>query len=118
MALALLVFVSAARAVLVLFGERGRPLHHRYAEEAGATGGELVDAIANMWALKAFSARDRERDRLARRYDAEAADPGQELALHREDQGHPRPGALVMAGAMLAWAISSGASAGSRRARS
>ena len=42
-------------------------LHHRYAEEAGAAGGELVDAIANMWALKAFSARSRERDRLARR---------------------------------------------------
>ena len=105
MALALLVFVSAVVAVLALFGERGRPLHHRYAEEAGATGGELVDAIANMWALKAFSARTRERDRLARRYDAERQTQVKSWRYLEKTRVIHDLALLFMAGSMLAWAI-------------
>ena len=50
----------------------GRPLHRAYAERAGRVGGELVDTVANVWAVKAFSARERERGRLAGLFGAEA----------------------------------------------
>ena len=105
MAAALLVFVCGVVAVLALFGERGRPLHHRYAEEAGTTGGELVDALSNIWALKAFSGRVRERDRLARRYATEQRTQVKSWRYLEKTRIIHDVALLVMAGAMLAWAL-------------
>ena len=53
----LAAFVVAVTAGLIWFGERGRPLHRAYSGQAAGNGGDLVDTIANMWTVKAFSAR-------------------------------------------------------------
>jgi ATP-binding cassette subfamily B protein len=58
-------FVALVTGGLLVFGERGRPLHRAYAEQSNLAGGDLIDSISNMWAVKAFSARGRERFRLA-----------------------------------------------------
>ena len=71
--LALLGFVVSVTAGLIWFGERGRPLHRVYSGEAASVAGDLVDAITNMWTVKAFSARRREWLRLGTGFRAEAA---------------------------------------------
>ena len=55
-----------------LFGARGRPLHRAFAEHGSLANGEVIDAVANIWTVKAFSARRRERDRLAHEFAVEA----------------------------------------------
>src|SRR5215212_1181884 len=61
----LAAFVVLNTTGLIVFGERGRPHHRAYAESSNAVGGDLIDIISNMWAVKAFSARTRERSRLS-----------------------------------------------------
>ena len=105
MAAALLVFVTGAVAGLALFGMSGRPLHRAYAERAGRVGGELIDTVANVWAVKAFSARERERGRLAGLFGAEAGAQARSW-LHLERTRVVHDLALwVVAGCMLAWAV-------------
>jgi ATP-binding cassette, subfamily B, bacterial len=105
MAAALLVFVTGAVAGLALFGMGGRPLHRAYAERAGRVGGELIDTVANVWAVKAFSARERERGRLAGLFGAEAGAQARSW-LHLERTRVVHDLALwVVAGCMLAWAV-------------
>ena len=105
MAAALLVFVTGAVAGLAFFGMSGRPLHRAYAERAGRVGGELVDTVANVWAVKAFSARERERGRLAGLFGAEAGAQARSW-LHLERTRVVHDLALwVVAGCMLAWAV-------------
>jgi len=65
MALALGIFVVVVTWGLLHLGERGRVIHQAYAGLAGETAGELIDSISNMSAVKAFSARWIERNRLA-----------------------------------------------------
>ena len=69
---ALAVLVFGFTMGLVALGKRGRPLHITYAAKAGDVAGELVDAINNMWAIKAFSAREREWRRLSDLFGDEA----------------------------------------------
>ncbi|KQP31455.1 ABC transporter ATP-binding protein [Methylobacterium sp. Leaf100] len=69
---ALLVFVIGVTLGLIVFGERGRPLHRAYSGEAAKVAGDLVDTITNMWTVKAFSARRREWLRLRTGFEAEA----------------------------------------------
>ncbi|MBO1075223.1 ABC transporter ATP-binding protein [Roseomonas marmotae] len=91
---------------LVLFGERGRPRHRAYAEKAGIVAGDLVDTITNMWAVKAFSARIREHERLARGFGLEGR------AQHASWMYTERARLLhdialwSLAGIMLCWAVS------------
>ena len=59
--------------VMIALGLRGAPLHREHARQGGAVGGELIDVIANMWPLKAFSAAKRERARLTQAFEREAA---------------------------------------------
>ena len=70
---ALLAFVVVVTAGLIVFGERGRPLHRAYSGQAAAVAGDLIDTITNMWTVKAFSARRREWERLRTGFEAEAA---------------------------------------------
>lgn len=105
MALALGVFVTSVTSGLILFGERGRPLHRAYAEQSGEVAGELTDVISNMWAVKAFTARARERARLATRFSTEAG-------VQRASWMYVEKTRLMydvvlwsMAGGMLAWAL-------------
>ena len=65
MTMALAGFVGLTTASLVAIGLRGRPYHRAYARRSSETGGELMDVIGNMLAVKTFSARERERARLA-----------------------------------------------------
>jgi len=97
--------VALVTAGLIVFGERGRPLHRAYAERHNAAGGDLIDAISNMWAIKAFSAREREVERLAERFQAEAA--GQRASwMYTEKARILHDLALwLIAGAMLGWSM-------------
>jgi ATP-binding cassette subfamily B protein len=105
MMLVLAVFVTAVTSGLIWFGERGRPLHRTYAGHAGVVAGDLVDVITNMWAVKSFSARTREAERLARGFREEA------LAQRRSWLYLEKARALHdvtlwgMAGGMLSWAV-------------
>ncbi len=106
MAAALGVFVVLITTGLVLFGERGRPLHRSYAEHAGEAAGELNDVITNMWVVKAFSGRLRERRRLAERFGTEA-DAQRASWMYMEKTRLLYDIVLwVMAGGMLFWALS------------
>jgi ATP-binding cassette subfamily B protein len=105
MAAALGLFVVVVTGGLIWFGERGRPLHRAYAGLAGTVGGELVDVIGNMWAVKAFSARRREASRLAGRFEAEAkAQRASWMYTERARVLHDIA-LWAMAGAMLAWCV-------------
>jgi ATP-binding cassette, subfamily B, bacterial len=66
------VYVVLVTAVLVYVGQRGRRLHAAYFGTASEVAGELIDVISNMWAVKAFSTRHREWERLKARFDHEA----------------------------------------------
>ena len=72
MATGLLCFVIVLGAVIIAFGARGRGLHQQYGEQAAHVGGEIVDAISNIWAVQAFAAQARERARLERALGEEA----------------------------------------------
>ncbi|MGQ9367220.1 ABC transporter ATP-binding protein [Azospirillum sp. ST 5-10] len=105
MALALVVFVAVVAWCIVRLGLRGRHLHHAFAEQAARTGGELVDVVANVWAVKAFSAGRRERDRLAGEFGVEAA-AHRRSWMHLEKTRVVHDACLwVMAGSMLLWAL-------------
>jgi ATP-binding cassette subfamily B protein len=105
MALALLVFVVGIVGALALYGARGRPLHQAYAEKTSRVGGEVVDAVTNIWVVKAFSARGRERQRLAEQFAVEAGAQARSW-LHIEKTRVLHDAALwIAASAMLAWSV-------------
>jgi ATP-binding cassette subfamily B protein len=105
MAVLLCVFVVIVGGGVVLFGKRGQPIHRHYAEQCSRVGGELVDVVANIWAVKAFSARARERARLAAHFAVEA-DSQRRSWMYLEKTRVLHDLLLwVMAGIMLAWAI-------------
>src|SRR5690606_9852524 len=86
---------------------RGRPLHQAYGRQAAAVGGELVDTVSNVWAVKAFSARERERERLADAFGIEAkAQRKSWMYLEKARVIHDIC-LWIMAGTMLTWAIRS-----------
>ncbi len=105
MAVALVGFVAIVAGAIVYLGLRGRAVHHAYAEQTARTNGELVDVVSNVWTVKAFSARGRERDRLAREFGVEA-DAHRRSWMHLEKTRVVHDVCLwVMAGSMLLWAL-------------
>ena len=72
----LAILVTTFTVGLILLGDRGRPLHVAYAAKGAHVAGELVDAINNMWSVKAFSARDREWRRLKGSFRRRSESPG------------------------------------------
>ncbi|MDQ2104877.1 ABC transporter ATP-binding protein [Azospirillum isscasi] len=105
MAAALVLFALVVAVAIVGLGLRGRAVHHAYAEQSARTNGELVDVVSNVWTVKAFSARGRERERLHRAFDVEAG-------VHRRSWMHLEKTRVVhdaclwvMAGSMLLWAL-------------
>jgi ATP-binding cassette, subfamily B, bacterial len=106
MALVLAVFVIVITGELLRRGERGRAVHQEYAAYSGLTAGELIDTISNMWAVKAFSARSRERDRLASFFRGEAGvQRASWMYIERTRFIHDIL-LTFMAGVMLVWALS------------
>ncbi|WP_437270170.1 ABC transporter ATP-binding protein [Stutzerimonas balearica] len=107
MAAALVVFVIMVALLITGFGIRGRSKHQRFAAQAARVGGELVDAVSNVWTIKAFSARDREAQRLAQEIGSEArAQRRSWMYLEKARVLHDICLSL-MAGGMLVWAIRS-----------
>jgi ATP-binding cassette, subfamily B, bacterial len=105
LALALVVFVALVGGGLSLFGLRGGPLHRAYAEQAAHVGGELVDAVSNVWVVKAFSARARERARLAEKFGVEAAAQRESWMFLEKTRVLHDVCLWLMAGSMLAWVV-------------
>ena len=64
MAVVLALCFVAVSVTLMVIGLRGDAYHKEFARQAGDSGGELVDIIGNIWAVKAFAARKREGERL------------------------------------------------------
>jgi ATP-binding cassette, subfamily B, bacterial len=105
MAVALILFVAIVAALITGFGIRGRSKHQRFAAQSARVGGELVDAVSNVWTIKAFSARDREAERLANEIGYEAkAQRRSWMYLEKARVMHDIC-LSVMAGGMLIWAI-------------
>ncbi|WP_259651907.1 ABC transporter ATP-binding protein [Variovorax sp. UMC13] len=105
MALALAGFVAVVAAILAVFARRARPLQQRFAQEAAQVGGELVDVVANIWTVHAFSARQREHDRLRAAFGTEAS-AQQRSWLYLEKARALHDLCLwLMAGSMLIWAV-------------
>jgi ATP-binding cassette subfamily B protein len=105
MAVALIVFVALVAGIIVGFGIRGRHKHQRYAAQAARVGGELVDVVTNVWTIKAFSAREREAQRLSNEI-------GIEARAHRRSWMYLEKARVIhdiclalMAGGMLIWSV-------------
>jgi ATP-binding cassette subfamily B protein len=105
MALTLIGFVALVAAILARFGRRARPLQQVYAQRAAQVGGELVDVVANIWTVQAFSARRREHARLEAAFGIEAtAQRRSWLYLEKARALHDLC-LWLMAGSMLIWAV-------------
>ena len=105
MSLGLMFSVLFVAGLLIIFGIRGRRIHDNYAKRSSDASGKMIDVVSNVWTVKAFSARHREKNRLARELNREAKAHRRswmyvELARVIHDM------CLVITGAgMLVWAI-------------
>ncbi|MDQ0668364.1 ABC transporter ATP-binding protein [Pseudomonas sp. W2I6] len=105
MALALIVCVLVVAALITVVGVRGRNRHIAFASQSARVGGEIVDLVSNVWTIKAFAGRERERTRLEREI-------GIEAGAHRRSWIYLEKARVlhdlclsIMAGSMLGWAI-------------
>jgi ATP-binding cassette, subfamily B, bacterial len=105
MAATLVLLVTATVAGLALFGKRGQTLHRFYAGQANRAGGEIVDTVANIWAVKAFAGRERERQRLALILGTEAAAQRRSWMYLEKTRVIHDACLWLMAGGMLWWAV-------------
>lgn len=105
MAAALAGFVAIVAALILVFGARGRPLHQRFAEEGARTNGRLVDVVANVWTVKAFAARQRERERLERELGTEAAAQKRSWMFMEKTRLMHDLSLWIMASTMLLWSV-------------
>ncbi|WP_163018376.1 ABC transporter ATP-binding protein, partial [Pseudomonas viridiflava] len=64
MANVLILCVLLVAVLITVVGVRGRSKHIDFAAQSARVGGEMVDLVSNIWTIKAFSARERERQRL------------------------------------------------------
>ena len=102
---ALFVFVSVAAGTLIRLSHRGMPRHRFHADRAAEVGGELVDVLSNIWVVKAFSARTRERRRFERLLKAEQGAHSESLMYVERMRVLHDVGLWLMAGGMLAWTL-------------
>ncbi|MBV9202223.1 MAG: ABC transporter ATP-binding protein, partial [Alphaproteobacteria bacterium] len=102
---ALFGFVFVAAGTLIRLSQRGMPRHRFHADRAAEVGGELVDVLSNIWVVKAFSARARERGRFERLLRIEQ-DAHRDSVMYVERMRVLHDLALwLMAGGMLAWTL-------------
>jgi ATP-binding cassette subfamily B protein len=104
-ALALVVFVLLVATAIFGYGIRGRALHQAYGEEAAKVGGELVDTVANIWAVKAFSSRQREEQRLAAALGVEARAQRRSWMFVEKTRVMHDVCLWVLSGSMLVWTL-------------
>jgi ATP-binding cassette subfamily B protein len=102
---ALFGFVLVAAGTLVRLSQSGMPRHRYHADRAAEVGGELVDVLSNIWVVKAFSARTRERGRFERLLRVEQeAHRASLMYVERMRVVHDLA-LWLMAGGMLAWTL-------------
>lgn len=106
MAGALIGCVFAVGMLITFFGIRGRKRHIDFASQSARVGGEIVDLVSNVWTIKAFSARNRERQRLERAIGVEAKAQRRSWIYLEKARVLHDIFLSVMAGGMLIWAIS------------
>ena len=99
------VYVVSMTTLLFIIGARGRPLHTTYAGQSSSVAGELIDVIANMWAVKAFCAREREWRRLRTQFEAEANVQRASWMYTEKTRVLYDIVLWLMAAAMLSWAV-------------
>ncbi|MDG2532985.1 ABC transporter ATP-binding protein [Sphingomonas sp. HITSZ_GF] len=104
-ALLAIVFVLTS-VVLVALGLRGDSHHKEFARQAGNSGGELVDVIGNIWAVKAFAARRQESDRLRALFEIEATAQRRGWFFVERIRAFHDIALVVLVGGTLFWAIS------------
>lgn len=105
MAVVLAIFVAFMAAGLVFFAVRGRLLHREYAEQGAYVNGELIDTVSNSWTVKIFSARARERARLATKFGLEADAQRKSWMYGEKTRAIHDVFLTLMAGTMLTWAV-------------
>ncbi|PCK93050.1 ABC transporter [Pseudomonas viridiflava] len=105
MANVLILCVLLVAVLITVVGVRGRSKHLDFAAHSARVGGEMVDLVSNIWTIKAFSARERERQRLEASIGVEArAQRRSWIYLEKARVLHDIC-LSVMAGGMLGWAI-------------
>src|ERR1700730_2490308 len=102
---ALFVFVLLAASTLARLSQRGMARHRLYADHAADVGGELTDVLSNMWVVKAFSARTRERSRFERLLKAEESSHRDSLMYVERMRVLHDLALWLMAGGMLGWTL-------------
>jgi ATP-binding cassette subfamily B protein len=105
MALTLIGFVVVVAGFMYFFGRRVRPLQQDFAEKASQVGGELVDVVANIFTVMAFSAREREYQRLHDAFGLEARAQRRSWLFLEKARAFHDLCMWLMAGAMLIWAV-------------
>ncbi|HEX5455196.1 MAG TPA: ABC transporter ATP-binding protein [Stellaceae bacterium] len=102
---ALSFFVISGGVGLCWLSRRGNDRHDFYADRAARVAGELADVVSNIWVVKAFAARSRERRRFAGLLTAEAdAHRSSRLYIERL-RGLHDAGLWLVSGGMLVWSI-------------
>jgi ATP-binding cassette subfamily B protein len=102
---ALGLFVLLSGSLLARGCHRGTPRHHLHADRAAEVGGELVDVLSNMWLVKAFSARARERGRFARLLEGERTTHRDSLMYVERVRVLHDVGLWLMAAGLLVWTL-------------
>ena len=104
MTTALAGFVALTTAALIGFGLRGGRHHRTFARRSSEAGGELMDVINNMVAVKAFSARERERARLHQTFGQESDAHGRSWMYNEKIRLTNDVALVLMAAGTLVWA--------------
>jgi ATP-binding cassette subfamily B protein len=102
---ALGAFVLLTGSALARFSHRGTPRHRFHADRAAEVGGELVDILSNIWVVKAFSARARERSRFERLLKSEESAHRDSLMYVERLRVVHDLALWLMAAAMLSWTL-------------
>jgi ATP-binding cassette, subfamily B, bacterial len=97
--------VLFAGSALARFGHRGAPRHRSHADRAAEVGGELVDVLSNIWVVKAFSARARERGRFEHLLHLEKTSHHHSLIYVERMRVLHDLGLWLVSGGMLAWTL-------------
>ncbi|MBA1228939.1 ABC transporter ATP-binding protein [Pseudomonas viridiflava] len=105
MANVLIVCVLLVAALITVVGVRGRSKHIDFAAHSARVGGEMVDLVSNIWTIKAFSARERERQRLKASIGVEASAQRRSWIYLEKARVLHDICLSVMAGGMLGWAL-------------
>jgi ATP-binding cassette subfamily B protein len=105
MAVVMGVYVLMVTGVLIYVGQRGRALHAAYFGTASEVAGELIDVISNMWAVKAFSTRRREWERLQAQFEHEARAQRKSWMYTERTRVFYDLVLWIMAAVMLLWSV-------------